>query len=251
MAANWLRRTALAAAAVALLAGPGAAHAQHVEDNDPAERLNRGIFWVNDRIDVFLLEPTARGWRWTLRDRPRIRIDKFLVNLRFPVRFVATALQGNFGDSAEETGRFVVNSTVGLLGFFDPATHWGMELHNEDVGLAFGRWGFGPGPFVMLPLFGPSGVRDGIGLAFDSALLIGPSLINPWLGLGIAVVRVVNTRSFFIEEVREAKRMSLDYYSFVRNAFRQQREALVRGGVDALPTEEPDDDLYEFEDDEE
>ena len=226
---------------------PLAGHAQTDNDSDPLESANRGVFAFNDTFDIWLAEPAARGWYFVFREPGTRRIGYFFSNLRFPVRFTSTLLQGRLGDAAEETGRFVVNSTVGLAGLFDPATGWGLERHDQDMGLTFGRWGSGAGAYLTLPILGPSGVRDGFGLIFDSALSSGPAFINPWLGAGLSLVSGLNRRAQLLDEIEEAKEASLDYYSFVRNAYRQRRDAQL--GIEADPTEEDPDDLYEIDDD--
>lgn len=217
-------------------------------DADPFEKVNRGTFWFNDTLDIWVAEPAARGWYFVFRDPGTRHLGHFFSNLEFPVRFISTLLQGRPHDTAEETSRFIVNSTVGLAGFFDPASGWGLEKNEEDMGLTFGHWGSGAGPYLTLPILGPSGIRDGVGLVFDSALQSGPSLVNPWLGAGLGVASMLNTRARLLDDVEEAKRDALDYYSFVRNAYRQYRQGQL--GIETDDTEEDPDDLYEIDDDE-
>ena len=246
-----LRRTAAQILALALLFGAAPVlHAQELraedeETGDPIEPVNRGIFWFNDKLDVFLFEPIAIGWEFVTPETVRIHLDQFFTNLRFPVRFVGSLLQAEALLAAEETGRFVVNSTVGVAGFFDPATGWGLEGRREDVGQAFGRWGMGPGFYLVLPLLGPSSGRDAVGRIFDSGLQSGPGLISPWAGAGVSGLDLINTRALLLDEIDQAKEASLDYYSLVRHAYLEQREALVRNGD--VPAEEVTDDLYELD----
>ena len=249
-----MRTSAFRAAAVALacllplgLPVPALADSD-APDSDPFEPLNRGTFRFNDTFDVWLAEPAARGWYFVFREPGTRHLGYFFSNLRFPVRFTSTLLQGRVRDSAEETGRFVVNSTVGLAGFFDPTSGWGLEQHDEDMGLTFGHWGAGAGAYVTLPLLGPSGIRDGLGLVLDSALQSGPAFINPWLGTGLGVADALNRRARLLDDVEEAKESSLDYYVFVRNAYRQYRNAQL--GIERTETEEDPDDLYEIDEDE-
>lgn len=216
-------------------------------ESDPIEPVNRGVFWVNDRLDVFVLEPIAKGWDFIAPETVEVHLDQFFTNLRFPVRFVGTLLQGKVRASGEELGRFGVNTTVGLLGFFDPATGWGLERHDEDFGQALGRWGTPPGPYLMLPLLGPSNTRDAVGRLVDTFLGSGPALISPGVNAASTGVDLINSRSLLLEDIREAKAASLDYYAFVRNVYLQRREALVRD--EEIRSEDPIDDLYEIEED--
>lgn len=217
--------------------------------SDPLQPVNRGVFWVNDRIDRWAFEPVAKGWRWLAPEVVRHRLGLFLANLGFPVRFVGNLAQGELRNTGDELGRFVVNTTAGVLGFFDPATRLGLERHDEDFGQALGRWGIGGGPYLMLPIFGPSNPRDALGLVVDSALGYGPSLVSPVAGPVVWGVERVNTRADLIEEVQEARDVSLDYYVFVRNAYLQSRRAQIANGSGDDPVDAPTEDLYELPDD--
>jgi phospholipid-binding lipoprotein MlaA len=205
---------------------------------DPIEPVNRAFFKFNDALDVYVLEPTARGWRAVTPQGLRNSVSRFFVNVLFPLRFAGCLAQGRPLDSASELLRFGLNTTVGLAGFFDPASRIGLELHEEDLGQALGRWGIGPGPYLMLPVLGPNSLRDLIDIPLGSAASLVP---------GLNIVNVVNTRAGLIVEVREAKAASLDYYSFVRNAYLQRRRSGVRNETES--PQETDDELYEFSDD--
>jgi len=207
-------------------------------ESDPFEPLNRGFFAFNDGIDVYALEPVARGWR-SVTPRPlRRALAQFFSNLQFPVRFVGCLAQGQLVDSGQEIGRFVVNTTVGIAGLFDPASRIGLPLHPEDLSQALGTWGVGPGPYIVFPVLGPSSLRDVVDIPLGAASSLLP---------GLNVLNLVNTRADLIVEVREAKAASLDYYSLVRNAYLQRRRALVRN--ETIVPQEANDDLYELSDD--
>jgi len=236
-------RLAALFAALCLAAAPAAAY--EVDENDPLEPMNRGTHWVNDQLDVYLLEPIAKGWEFVTPEQARLRLDKFFANLRFPVRFVGNLFQAKLRASGDEVGRFVVNSTVGLLGFFDPASHWGIGFHDEDFGQALGAWGTPPGPYLVLPIFGPSNPRDAVGLAVDTVLLLGPGLVSPTAGAAIGGTNLVNSRALALDDVREAKAAALDYYVLLRNGYLQLREAKIRDG--SVEPEEPTDDLYDID----
>ena len=135
----------------------------------------------------------------------RHRIDLFFVNLRFPARFVSLLIQLKLVQSAQETGRFITNTTVGIAGFFDPATGWGMPLHQEDFGQALGYWGTPAGPFLMLPFFGPSNPRDAVGLGVDTVLGYG-TFVPTNVAVPLAAVSYVDARSLVIEDVPNGAR---------------------------------------------
>jgi phospholipid-binding lipoprotein MlaA len=221
------------------------------EESDPLEPLNRKIFWFNEQLDRLLLEPAARGWDFIWPSFMRTGFTNFFTNLRFPVRLVGNLGQAKARNSVDETARFIVNTTVGLAGFFDPATHRAhLELHDEDFGQALGYWGVGAGPYLVLPVFGPSNPRDALGLAVDTALLAGPGYVSSEVGVALAVTNIVNLRADALEDIREAKEASLDYYVFLRNAFAQRRRERIADGRGASKAEEEDlydDDLYEFD----
>jgi phospholipid-binding lipoprotein MlaA len=221
-------------------------------DYDPIEPVNRGIFWFNDKADVYVLEPVAKGWDFVVPDDVQTMFSRFFRNLAFPVVFMNCALQAKPHAAATELARFMANTTFGFAGFFDPATRWGLERREEDTGQTLGHWGFPAGPYLVLPLYGPSNIRDTVGLAGDSLFGVYTFFIIPYVTFGTNAVRVVNSRSLLLDEIRNAKQASLDYYIFVRNAYLQHRDALITD--DIVMSEEGDlyeikeDDLYEIED---
>ncbi len=246
-----LFRIAIIAAMVGLLFSTGSATAasdgsgwEDASARDPMERVNRSFFWFNDKLDTYTLAPVARGWDW-LAPKPLQRsITNFFANLRFPVNMVNNVLQGKFGGGAITTGRFVVNSTIGLAGLFDPAAEWGMAPQPEDFGQTLGRWGTPPGAYLVVPLLGPLNVRDGGGMVVDWGLSVVPFVVNGWILMGGGALSTVNTRAGVLQEVDDAKAASLDYYVFVRNAYFQRRQALIRD----LDVDEPtttEEDLYD------
>jgi len=197
-------------------------------ERDPLECVNRKIFWFNDKLDVYVLAPVATGWEKVSPRRVRTSVSNFFGNLRFPIVTVNDLLQGKVKDSASDVGRFAVNTTVGVLGFFDPASGWGLVKHDEDFGQTLGVWGVPPGPYLVLPLLGPSDPRDATGFAVDYALSVTPFFIDEAILWGARVGDTVNERSFVLKQVEDAKASAFDYYTFVRNAYFQRRRALVR-----------------------
>ena len=201
-------------------------------ENDPLEGFNRKMFWFNDKLDVYVLAPVATGWEKVSPRCVRTSVSNFFGNLRFPIVTVNDLLQGKVKDGASDVGRFAVNTTVGVLGFFDPASRWGLEKHQEDFGQTLGVWGVPPGPYLVLPFLGPSDPRDVAGFAVDYALAVTPFFIDEYILVAARAVDVVNERSFVLKQVEDAKAASFDYYVFVRNAYLQRRQALVQDLAD-------------------
>lgn len=196
-------------------------------DNDPIEPVNRKVFWFNDKVDVYVLEPVAKGWDRVAPDPVQRSVANFFANVRFPIVFVNDLLQGKVQRGAEDAGRFAINTTVGVVGLFDYAARLGLEPHVEDFGQTLGWWGVPPGPYLVWPILGPSNPRDTVGLFGDSAASIASWWIDWYILTGARVFETVNTRAIFLDTVAEAKRASFDYYSFVRNAYFQRRQALI------------------------
>ncbi len=244
-----MRRVTLliAIACFALTPGRGIAD-DEVEHRDPWEKFNRKMFEFNDGVDTYVLAPVATGWDKVAPKPMQRGISNFFENLRFPIRFVNDVLQGKFVEGAQDVGRFVVNTMIGGVGFLDPATELGLYKSEEDFGQTLGKWGVPSGPYLVLPFFGASNIRDTGGLAFDSAAAITPFFIDTFILVGARVVDVVNTRSQYLREVEEAKAASLDYYLFVRDAYNQRRSALIRDS-DSTEDKTYGDDLYEINED--
>ena len=214
-------------------------------DSDPIESVNRKIFWFNDQVDIYVLEPIATGYD-TITPKPvQKSITNFFENLRFPIVASNNLLQGKVKSAASDVARFGVNTTVGVLGFFDPASHWGLEAHDEDFGQTLGFWGVPPGPYLVLPFLGASNPRDAVGLAVDSVAAVYPWFVDLQYTASAYTVRVVNARAQVLKEVAQAKGAALDYYVLVRNAYRQHRQALVNDRAEMSKQEEED--LYQVE----
>jgi phospholipid-binding lipoprotein MlaA len=228
--------------AAAAPAGDAPAASTDQADHDPIEGFNRKIFWFNDKVDVYALEPAARAWRWIAPERVRSAVSKFFLNLHFPIVAVNDLLQGKLKASAVDVGRFGVNTTVGVLGFFDPASGWGLERHDEDFGQTLGVWGVPSGPYLVLPILGPSNPRDAGGLAVDTALSVTPFFLDWYVTTGARVFETINYRTSVLQEVHDAKESALDYYTFVRNAYQQRRKALVSDNAE--PSTQEEDELY-------
>lgn len=221
-----------------LIASP-AALAQ--EDGDPLEPLNRAVFNVNEVVDGLVLEPTARIYRMVFPDLLREGISNVLANARTPPILANDLLQGEWRRAEITFGRFMLNTIAGFGGIIDVATWAGMpEPHYEDFGQTLAVYGVESGPYLMLPLFGPSNPRDAAGRVVDIFLdpisLFAPSDAT----IGRSVAEGVTFREQNIETIEELQRTSLDFYATSRTLWRQLRAAEIRNGEPA-----PLDDIYD------
>jgi len=210
-----------------LLLAPGLVAAQGADERDPWEGFNRSIFTFNDRADHYVLRPVAVGYRKVTPDPVDQSITNFFTNLGELGNFVNAVLQAKPGVALAATGRFMLNSTVGLAGLFDVAGQLELRHQQEDFGQTFAVWGADSGPYMVLPFFGPSTVRDTVGFGADLALP-GPVRYIPspeaW---GVRALRIIDLRADFIPT--EAA-ISGDKYDFVRNSYLQRREFLINDG---------------------
>jgi len=213
---------------------------------DPFEPINRPIYAFNDGFDRFLLRPLGKGYNYVLPQTARNGVGNFYDNISYPVTIVNGVLQGKFSQAGWDTLRFLMNSTFGILGFMDLATSQGLERHNEDFGQTFARWGIPQGPYIVIPLLGPSTVRDGIGI-------FGNVRVNPLVQMSNTSVRdkllilwAIESRAALIgpdETVRDA----FDPYLFVRDAYLQNRKFLINDSE--TPEEEFFEDFDDFDED--
>ena len=223
---------------LSLLLSVADVRAQDEEIEDPIEPINRGIFWFNDQVDVHALEPIAKGYEDITPDTVRTGIHNFFVNLRFPVYFVSDVAQLKFTQAAEHTGRFLINSTIGLFGLIDVAKHVGLEDHREDFGIALAYHGVPPGPYLVLPFLGPSNLRDGVGslvdFFLDPLVILGLSDVKAGtrdrITIPLSTLRIIDTRSGLLEAVEAAKSSSVDYYLFMQSAYYQHRRGVLYDG---------------------
>ena len=219
----------LAALGLVVLAGC-ASTGEERDPRDPFEGFNRGVTKFNDTFDEYLARPVARGYVKVLHQEIRSRIANFFSNLADPFIGVNNFLQGKFENGVNDLARFAFNSTIGLLGIHDVASEMGLEKHNEDFGQTFGRWGAGPGPYLVLPVLSSSTVRDTIGLGLDWTFdpLSDVRPIN--LRNSLVVLRGVNLRADLLEASRILEEAALDKYVFQRDAYLQRRQSLVYDG---------------------
>jgi len=203
--------------------------------------MNRGTFRFNEGADRWVIEPIAKGIDFVVPDPVERSIRKFFENSMIPVHLGNALLQCKPVSAATEIARFVINTTIGIAGFFDPATQFGLEAHHEDFGQTLGYWGVPTGPYLVLPLLGPSNPRDTFGLLADSASLVYPWFVPIYVSSAIGVGRQLNLRSLVLDEIAAERKAALDYYVAIRNAFMSYRENQVR---DQEEDEADDEDLY-------
>ena len=203
-----------------------------VEDEvyDPIEPINRAIFSFNNAADRVILEPIAKGYK-KLPSPIQTGLSNFLSNLRAPLVVVNQILQGQGENAIQSTGRFIVNSTVGVLGFIDVADKIGLEEKEEDFGQTLATWGIGDGFYIVLPLFGPSNLRDTTGMVMtmmtDPINSYAVSQGEGWIVPMRTAVNAVDQRSKIIDEVNALRNNSLDYYAAVRSSYYQNRNAAI------------------------
>lgn len=210
---------------------------------DPYERSNRAVFAFNEGLDKILLQPIGRAWRFITPQFFRRALDGVFVNMKYPVRAVSALGQGEATHAGIETLRFLANSTIGVIGLWDPATRlFGMPFYDEDFGQMFAVWGIGSGPYWVLPFYGPSSPRGTTGLVFDSLANLLPMYGVP--------IELVNSRAIAVPVVDRARATSLDYYVFLRQAYLASRASQIedRGPTWLHPDAGPEDGAPENDD---
>jgi len=191
---------------------------------DPLNGYNRAMTVVNDRLYSWVLKPVARGYRFVMPKPVRLGIDNIFDNLGYPVRFVNNLLQLKVKQSGVETARFLMNSTVGVAGLWDPADKWlSLSSNDEDFGQTLGHYGMGSGFHIVLPLLGPSNARDACGRVAD-AFLNPVNYLDDEDTILIKAVGTVNRTSLHIGEYEAITKDALDLYILLRNGYEQNRE---------------------------
>lgn len=219
-------------AVLALLMG-GCAHTGGTGEPpnpDPWEPFNRSIFQFNEKVDQAVVKPVAEGYRKVMPDPVRKGVGNVFRNLAEPTTIVNGVLQGKFKQAGNDFLRFAVNSTVGLLGWFDPATRLGLEHHEEDFGQTFSVWGFARGPYLVLPLLGPSTVTDGVGIV-PSTLYTDPRYAAGYsvVTYTILAVDTIDSRARLLGASKVVD-LQLDPYVFRRETYLQRRMQLIHDG---------------------
>ena len=205
------------------------------DPRDPLEPLNRAVYSFNDMIDRIALEPLAQGYQAITPAPVDKGVTNFFNNLSDLRSAANNLLQFKIGRAFSDVGRFAVNSTVGVLGVMDVASNMDLPRYNEDFGQTLGVWGFGSGPYIVLPFFGPSSGRDSVGVVVDwftDPLMLVDDDATRW---GLRGLKLIDTRADLLNASRVLQQAALDPYAFVRDAFLQQRQSAV---FDGNPPEE-------------
>ena len=219
--------------------------------SDPIEPINRIVFSFNNVFDKYAVRPVSILYRGILPEFVRNRITYSLDNLSMPITTINNILQFEFGKAGISTARFVINSTIGILGFFDPASYFGLEADYEDFGQTLGVWGIPTGPYLVLPFLGPSSPRDFTGT-------LSSSLLDPTYQVGNSANRdlfrsyrmgvgVINFRSENIEIFDDLQNNSVDYYAAVRSFYNQSRNSQVSDNLEVSPSINQDSLFNDFE----
>lgn len=233
---RWLGKWARACALSLLLGMAAPVQAQSESPADPFESFNRAVFQFNDTLDRAVIKPVAQFYTEVVPDTPRLLFRNFVSNLLEPWNAVNNVLQGKPLAAASDVGRFLMNTLI-TLGLGDPASEAGLERSNEDLGQTLGVWGFGPGPYLVLPVLGPSSIRDGLGRVADIGFDPSRRIANGDEFAIFTAARLVEQRASLLPMERMVEGAALDRYSFIRNAYLQRRLNLVYDGNPPEPKE--------------
>lgn len=230
---NKVRIIAATVAASAVLSG--CATGPNRNPNDPLEPMNRAMYKFNDTVDTNIAVPIAKGYQKITPTPMRTAISNFFSNLGDLGNMANNLLQLRITDATQDLMRVAMNSVFGVAGLIDIATPAGLPKHHQDFGLTMARWGMPSGPYLVLPVFGPSTIRDGVGRAVDVRFnllnYIEPAARNP-----MYIAQFISARSDLLGATDLLKQAALDPYSFVRDAYLQQRKSLTYRGQSASAT---------------
>jgi phospholipid-binding lipoprotein MlaA len=199
-----------------------------VDNRDPFEGMNRKVMAFNDEADRLILKPLAKGYINITSEPVRRSVSNFYDNFAYPITILNQFLQGKVRLGFGDLGRFVVNTTLGLLGFFDVATKFGLEQHDEDFGQTLGVWGVNSGAYFVIPLWGPVTTRSGVGDIASFYTHPVQFVEDEYVRYGLFIVWAIQTRASLLEA---EELITGDRYLFIRDAFLQRREFLVNDGV--------------------
>lgn len=209
---------------------------ESLEVYDPIEPVNRGIFWFNDKADIYVLGPVSRGYDSVMPEFAKKGVGNFFTNLTYPIKLVADVIELDFPQAGKDTSRFVINSTIGVAGLLDVAKDIGIEHNRSDIGVALGRDGVPGGPYLVIPFLGPSNLRDAAGLG--AAAFVTPTAIMAyagvdsdvtlWVTVGTRALEFIDTRAKLEDAIKTARESSIDYYLFMQGAYTQYRNGLIQ-----------------------
>lgn len=199
----------------------------NVHEEDPWESWNRKVYGFNETLDRWALRPVAKGYRAVTPKPVRRSVRNVFRNAGEGRNLINNLLQAKFYDAGVDVSRFMFNTTFGLFGIFDVATKMGLQGNNEDFGQTLGKWGVRSGPYMVLPLLGPSTLRDAPAMIPDTYVGVYPYISSYQVRYGIASVQMISIRESLLDT---EKLMGGDKYSFIRNAYLQNREYRVNDG---------------------
>ena len=210
------------------------------DPRDPLERINRVTFTVNEKLDRAITKPLARAYRRVAPHFVQTGVSNFMDNITYPIVIVNDLLQAKFKPALSDTGRFVLNTTAGVGGLFDPATAAGLDKNEEDFGLTLGKWGVHPGPYLVLPVLGPSDLRDGFGRLADEFITPQNYISNNWVRYGLDGLYYLDARARLLD-VEGALDNAFDRYAVLRSIYLQHRQYRITGdaGSEDVPEDEP------------
>jgi phospholipid-binding lipoprotein MlaA len=223
---NAFQTFALLVASLFLLGGC----ATNGDRRDPLEPLNRGIYQFNEAVDKAAIKPVAQGYKEVLPQPVRTGVANFFSNLDDVLVLLNDVLQFKLGQAASDFSRLGWNTTVGVIGLIDVGSRLGLEKHNEDFGQTLGYWGIGDGPYLMLPILGPSTLRDTAGRAVDWQFDLVTNYHDVPVRNTATVVKVEDARSRLLQTDKILDEAAIDPYVFVRDAYLQRRRSLVYDG---------------------
>jgi len=224
-----LLRDVMAGTVVVLTLAGCASSARH-DPRDPLEGWNRSVQSFNDHLDDYVMKPVSRGYQWVTPSFVDKGVTNFFNNIDDIAVVANDLLQAKFIQSGKDTGRFLINTTAGLGGLFDVASKVNLTKNNEDLDQTLGFWGLPTGPYLVLPLLGPSSPRGVVGIGGNT--VANPiNWITPWyVPFSVGVLNTLDTRADLLSATKIADEASVDRYEFIRNAYFQQREYLVHDG---------------------
>jgi len=218
----------------------GGCASTHNNPKDPFEPFNRGVYQFNETIDKAVIKPAAKGYNAVMPVPGKMMVSNFFSNLDDVIVAINDLLQLKVVRAVSDSGRILVNSTIGLYGLVDVASQVGLEKHNEDFGQTLGRWGVDSGPYLVIPLLGPSSVRDGVGLYADSRAGVLRRVSHVDTRNQLYATSLLSKRASLLDQEKVLDEAMIDRYSFIRDAYLQRRKNLIYDGNP--PREKFDDD---------
>jgi phospholipid-binding lipoprotein MlaA len=209
------------------------------DPRDPLERINRVTYAVNDKLDRAIAKPVARTYRKVTPHFVQTGVSNFMDNIHYPIVIANDLLQAKFKPALSDTGRFLLNAAAGVGGLFDPATAAGLDKNDEDFGLTLGKWGVHPGPYLVIPILGPSTFRDGFGKLADAYVDPTNYVSDDTWRYSLYGVYLIDRRARLLD-VEGVLDNAYDRYALLRSIYLQHRQYQITGGTEAdVPEDEP------------